>query len=91
MSDGLSVEESEILALLRDGVLRRDLLDCEDSAAAKAKVTRFYKSQAKKPVEKKATSSSVAQSVVPAPTTSITETLLVEAEKGTPPQIQPMV
>ena len=91
MSDGLSVEESEILALLRDGVLRRDLLDCEDSAAAKAKVTRFYKSQAKKPVEKKATSSSVAQSVVPAPTTSITETLLTEAEKGTPPQIQPMV
>lgn len=86
MSDGLSVEESEILALLRDGVLRRDLLDCEDSAAAKAKVTRFYKSQAKKPVEKKAIPPAAVQPVAPAPTTSITESLLAEAERSVPPQ-----
>lgn len=82
MSDGLSVEESEILALLRDGVLRRDLLDCEDSAAAKAKVTRFYKSQAKKPVEKKVSPSEAGQPLATLIRTSVTEALLSEAANG---------
>lgn len=80
MSEGLSVEDTEILALLRDGVLRRDLLDCEDSAAAKAKVTRFYRSQVKKPVEKKSAVAPAPAADVPLEKKSITETLLAEAE-----------
>ncbi len=85
MADGLSVEEAEILALLRDGVLRRDLLDCEDSAAAKAKILRFYKSQMKKPVEKRPAPAPVT-APQPIEQPSITETLLAAAEaqeKGT--------
>ena len=46
--DGISIEDAEVSALLRDSVLRRDLLDGEEADAAKAKISRFLRSLNKK-------------------------------------------
>lgn len=53
LAEGISIEDSEIVGLLRDGVLRRDLLEGEESEAAMAKVAKHFKQTAKKPVPKK--------------------------------------
>lgn len=53
MADGISIEDAEVVTLLREGVLRRDLLDGEDAEYAMAKVAKHFKQQAKKPTPKK--------------------------------------
>lgn len=53
LAEGISIEDSEIVGLLRDGVLRRDLLEGEESEAAMAKVAKHFKQTAKKSVPKK--------------------------------------
>lgn len=42
-SDGLRVEEAEILSLIGDGVLRRDLVEGDEAIAAQAKVAKMNK------------------------------------------------
>lgn len=76
LSDGINVEEAEIVALLRDGVLRRDLLEGDESELAFAKVAKHFKQAAKKSPTKKAVTT---QPVEPtAPALSITEQILAE-------------
>lgn len=48
LADGIRIEDSEIVALIRDGVLRRDLVEGEEAAAASAKVTKMQKNGAQK-------------------------------------------
>lgn len=44
LADGIRIEDVEIVALIRDGVLRRDLVEGEEAAAASAKFTKLCKS-----------------------------------------------
>lgn len=53
MADGISVEEAEIISLLKEGVLRRDLIEGEEAEAAAQKVVKFYRAASKKPIVKK--------------------------------------
>ncbi len=82
LSDGIAVESTEIISLLRDGVLRRDLLEGEDADAAFAKIARHFRQQAKKPAPKP---SSPAEPPSP-PTQSLSDQILAEtaAEKPRP-------
>lgn len=48
LADGIRIEDSEIVALIRDGVLRRDLVEGEEAAAASAKVTKMQKNSVQK-------------------------------------------
>jgi predicted type IV restriction endonuclease len=76
LSDGINVEEAEIVALLRDGVLRRDLLEGEESELAFAKVAKHFKQAAKKAPAKKVVTTQPTEPT--APTLSITEQILAE-------------
>ncbi len=80
LSDGIAVESAEIISLLRDGVLRRDLLEGEDADAAFAKIARHFRQQAKKPVPK---SSSPAEPPSP-PTQSLSDQILAESAAAQP-------
>jgi hypothetical protein len=42
-SDGLKVEETEIVALLNEGILRRDLVEGDEAMAAQIKVSKMNK------------------------------------------------
>jgi predicted type IV restriction endonuclease len=42
-SDGLRVEETEILSLIREGVLRRDLVEGDEAIASQSKVAKMNK------------------------------------------------
>ncbi len=53
MADGISIEDAEVMALLREGVLRRDLLDGEEAEAAMAKVAKHFRQLTKKAAPKK--------------------------------------
>lgn len=75
ISDGINVEEAEVIALLRDGVLRRDLLEGEDSELAFAKVAKHFKQSKKAPV-KKVIATPPTESAPPV--LSITEQILAE-------------
>ena len=46
LADGIRIEDDEIVALIRDGVLRRDLVEGEEAAAATAKFAKLCKSVA---------------------------------------------
>lgn len=48
LGDGIGIEDSEVLALLREGVLRRDLLEGEEAEAAMSKIARHFRQLAKK-------------------------------------------
>lgn len=92
LSDGINVEEAEVVALLRDTVLRREIVDdtSEDVQAAASKVTKFYKQAAKKTVAKQAPKEEQPKDEPPAPVQSLTDQLLQEAEEKSdtnPPQV----
>lgn len=76
LSEGINVEEAEIVALLRDGVLRRDLLEGEESELAFAKVAKHFKQAAKKSPAKKVVTTKPVEPTAPA--LSITEQILAE-------------
>ena len=82
LSDGISVEDSEIVSLLRDGVLRRDLLDGEEAEAAMSKVSKHFKQTVKKSTLKKPN-----QDVSPEkplePEMTLSDQMLAEANIGT--------
>ena len=82
LSDGINVEEAEVIALLRDTVLRREIVDdtSEDVQAATSKVAKFYKQAAKKTVVKQVPKTEQPKDEPPAPTQSLTEQLLQEAD-----------
>ena len=82
LSDGINVEEAEVIALLRDSVLRREIVDetSEDVQAATNKVAKFYKQAAKKTVVKPAPKEEQPKDEPPAQTQSLTEQLLQEAD-----------
>lgn len=82
LSDGINVEEAEVIALLRDTVLRREIVDetSEDVQAATSKVAKFYKQAAKKTVVKPAPKAEQPKDEPPAPAQSLTEQLLQEAD-----------
>lgn len=50
LSDGINVEEAEIATLLREAILRREIVDdtSDDVQTAAGKVAKFYKQSAKK-------------------------------------------
>ena len=83
LSDGINVEEAEVITLLRDTVLRREIVDetSEDVQAAASKVAKFYKQAAKKTVVKQQPKEQP-KDEPPAPTQSLTDQLLQEAESG---------
>lgn len=78
LADGISIEDAEVVALLRDGVLRRDLLDGEEAEAAMAKVSKHFKQTSHKPAPKKTTPAAVPETT-PAPTMSLSDQMLAEA------------
>lgn len=79
MSDGINIDVSEISALIKNGVLKRDILDIESDEVKNAilKVNKFYK-QSNKPV-KKVEPKPVETKTEVKPEMSITERLLAEA------------
>lgn len=85
LSDGINVEEAEVLALLRDTVLRREIVDdtSDEVQSASNKVARFYKQAAKKTVVKPTPKDVQHEDQPPAPTQSLTEQLLQEADNET--------
>ena len=58
LADGISIEDAEVSALLRDGVLRRDLLEGDEAEAAMAKVAKHFKQAVKKCNTKKPSATS---------------------------------
>jgi len=58
LADGISIEDTEVSALLRDGVLRRDLLEGDEAEAAMAKVAKHFKQAVKKCNTKKPSATS---------------------------------
>jgi len=91
IADGINVDDEEVRALLREGVLRRDLLEGEECEAAANKVNKFYRSVQKKvckPVSHKEDAPTVCEEK---PKPSLTEQLLAEAEANstaTPPNAE---
>lgn len=85
LSDGINVEEAEVFALLRDSVLRREIVDetSDEVQAASSKVARFYKQAAKKTVVKPAPKEEQPKDEQPAPAQSLSEQLLQEADNET--------
>lgn len=87
LADGISIEDAEVVALLRDGVLRRDLLDGEEAEAAMSKVSKHFKQTAKKPAPKKPAQTSTPEQA-PVPAMSLSDQMLAEnaASVAPPPQ-----
>ena len=79
LADGISIEDAEVTALLRDGVLRRDLLEGEDAEAAMAKVAKHFKQAAKKASPKKSATSMDKNEATPPPAMSMSDQILAEA------------
>ena len=90
LADGINIEDAEVIALLRDGVLRRDLLEGEEAMAAMAKVNKHFKQTAKKPTVKKPAQTAALEQA-PAPAMSLSDQMLAEdaAAIATPPQSAP--
>lgn len=77
LAEGIRIEDSEIAALIRDGVLRRDLIEGEEAASALAKISKMLKPAA--PVKKEAPKPKDPIAAVPVVTPSLTEQLLADA------------
>ncbi len=54
VADGIKIEDTEIIAMLKDGVLRRDLIDGGETAAERAKAVKLLKISTTAPVKKTA-------------------------------------
>ncbi len=82
LSDGINVEESEINSLLRNAVLRRDIVDetSDDVQVAASKVAKFYRQSAKKTVVKPQPKDEQPKDEPQTPAPSLSEQLLKEAD-----------
>lgn len=77
LAEGIRIDETEIATIIRDSVLRRDLVEGEEAAAANVKIAKAFKSAPtikKEPLKPKPETT-----VGPTATPSLTETLLAEA------------
>lgn len=79
LSDGINIGDAEIIGLLREGVLRRDLLEGEESEAAMAKVAKHFKQAAKKPAAKKTAIPVVVSEADAEPKMSLSDQILATA------------
>lgn len=79
LSDGINIGDAEIIGLLREGVLRRDLLEGEESEAAMAKVAKHFKQAAKKPAAKKTAIPVVESEADAEPKMSLSDQILATA------------
>lgn len=52
LTDGIGVESAEIVELLRESVLRRDLLEGDEASSAMSRVAKHFKQHVKKPTSK---------------------------------------
>jgi len=80
LADGIRTDESEIVALIREGVLKRDILEGEESASAFAKVAKLYKTAPapkKQPCPAKAAPEA---GEVPTSESSLSDALLTESD-----------
>ncbi len=75
LASGIKIEDEEIAALIRESVLRRDLVEGEDAAAACAKVQKLYKSAAvSKPKQPRPAEPQTTESAPPPDETASPET-----------------
>lgn len=95
LSDGINVDEAEVVSLLRDNILRREILDetSDDVILASNRVSKFYKQAAKKATPRPAKPVEQKVDIVPVPEQSLSDQLLAEAAtppstETTPPQPQ---
>lgn len=84
LSEGINVEEAEVITLLRDNVLRREVVDTgsDDVVAAMSRVSKFYKQAAKKTVAKPAPKVEQPKGEAPAPAQSLSDQLLQETAEA---------
>lgn len=85
LSDGINVDEAEVVSLLRDNIIRREICDetSDDVILASNKVSKFYKQAAKKSISKPAVKPVEAKvDVVPVPEKTLSEQLLDEASEA---------
>lgn len=78
LADGISIEDAEVVALLREGVLRRDLLEGEEAEAAMSKVTKHFRQLARKSAPKKTTQPIDTNNQSGPPALSISDKILAE-------------
>lgn len=90
LSDGINVEEAEVIALLRDTVLRREIVDetSDEVQSASSKVAKFYKQAAKKTVVKPAPKTEQPADKPLVPAQSLSDQLLQEAKDETKEPVQ---
>ena len=80
LADGIRIEEREIVTLIEEGVLKRDILEGEESSNAFAKVGKLHKvapAPKRPPVQAKATSDT--SDADPAKETSLSDSLLADS------------
>lgn len=92
LSDGINVDEAEVVSLLRDNIIRREIVDetSDDVILASNKVAKFYKQAAKKatprpapkPVEQRIDAEPVHEQ-------SLSDQLLAEAEQTSSTETNP--
>ena len=85
LSDGINVDETEVVSLLRDNIIRREICDetSDDVILASNKVAKFYKQATKKSISKPPVKPVEAKvDVVPVPEKTLSEQLLDEASKA---------
>ena len=87
LSDGINVEEGEVVTLLKENVLRRELLDTDNESvvSAVAKVGRFYKQPKRAAKVKDQKEQQEAPTASDEPKKSLADQLLEEAETSVSP------
>ena len=81
LANGIRIENEEIVSLIKDGVLRRDLVEGEEAAATTAKVAKLYKAAVAKVSKTKPESGQSARSNNPSPSQDLA---LAELSPGLP-------
>lgn len=77
LAEGIRIEDSEIASLIREGVLRRDLIEGDEATSALAKVSKMLKPSA--PMKKEATKPKDITVSAPTVAPSLSEQLLADA------------
>ena len=83
LAEGIRIEDSEIATMIKEQILRRDLIDSEEAVTALSKVTKLFKPSSA-PVKKDPPKSKVTLAEF-TPNTSLTDSLLAEAEAANQP------
>jgi hypothetical protein len=73
ISDGVKVSEDEILAIIREECLRRDLTECEEGVAAAKRFNQLVPPAAKPPPKPRTKASETAPAPVDPPPSAATE------------------